>query len=115
MVVPRSVSLLERKTMRSIVLAMLMLLVVGSVAPAQDVIVTRRATVVVQSAQDAAIVLARRGALVHTGCGQTEGIGFSSVSAQKAISNSCYWGKRTPLDIGVARGARGWYAVVRYR
>lgn len=101
--------------MRSIVLAMLMLVALGSVAPAQDVIVTRRATIVTQSAQDAAIVLARRGALVHTGCGQTEGIGFSSVSEQKAISNCCYWGRRTPLDIGVARGARGWYAVVRYR
>jgi len=101
--------------MRSVVFALLLLLSVASIAPAQDVIVTRRATIITQSAQDAAVGLARRGALVHTGCGQYEGIGFSSVSAQKAISNSCYWGKRTPLDIGVARGARGWYAVVRYR
>jgi hypothetical protein len=83
-------------------------------ASADNVIVTRRA-VVIQSAQDAAIVLARRGSLVHTGCGQTEGIGFSTVSADAAISNSCYWGRRTPIDIGVARGARGWFAVVRYR
>jgi hypothetical protein len=76
----------------------------------------RPAVVVIDagSAQDAAVVLARRGALVHTGCGQTEGIGFSTVSADHAISRCCFWGKRKPRDIGVARGARGWYAVVRY-
>lgn len=100
--------------MRSIVLAMLLLLL-GTVASAQDIIVTRRATIVTQSAQDAAIVLARRGALVHSGCNQTEGIGYSTVSEQRAIENCCYWGRRTPIDIGVARGVRGWYAVVRYR
>jgi hypothetical protein len=87
----------------------------AAAASADDVIVARRGAVVVQSAQDAAIVLARRGTLVHTGCGQTEGIGFSTVSADKAISNCCYWGRRTPTDIGVARGPRGWFAVVRYR
>jgi len=99
--------------MRSLLLALVVALSAVT-ASADNVIVTRRA-VVVQSAQDAAVVLARRGALVHTGCGQTEGIGFSTVSEQKAISNCCYWGRRTPIDIGVARGARGWYAVVRYR
>jgi hypothetical protein len=99
--------------MRSLLLALVVALSAVT-ASADNVIVTRRA-VVVQSAQDAAVVLARRGTLVHTGCGQTEGIGFSTVSEQKAISNCCYWGRRTPIDIGVARGARGWYAVVRYR
>jgi len=99
--------------MRSLLLALVVALSAVT-ASAENVIVTRRA-VVVQSAQDAAVVLARRGSLVHTGCGQTEGIGFSTVSEQKAISNCCYWGRRTPIDIGVARGARGWYAVVRYR
>ena len=99
--------------MRSLLLALVVALSAVT-ASADNVIVTRRA-VVVQSAQDAAVVLARRGALVHTGCNQTEGIGFSTVSEQKAISNCCYWGRRTPIDIGVARGARGWYAVVRYR
>lgn len=84
-------------------------------AKADNVIVARRGTVVVQSAQEAAVVLARRGTLVHTGCGQTEGIGFSTVSADAAIHNCCYWGRRTPIDIGVARGPRGWFAVVRYR
>lgn len=99
--------------MRSLLLALVVALSAVT-ASADNVIVTRRA-VVVQSAQDAAVVLARRGSLVHTGCGQTEGIGFSTVSEQKAISNCCYWGRRTPIDIGVARGPRGWYAVVRYR
>ena len=99
--------------MRSLLLAFVVALSAVT-ASADNVIVTRRA-VVVQSAQDAAVVLARRGTLVHTGCGQTEGIGFSTVSADKAVSNCCYWGRRTPIDIGVARGPRGWYAVVRYR
>jgi hypothetical protein len=99
--------------MRSLLLALVVALSAVT-ASADNVIVTRRA-VVVQSAQDAAAVLARRGSLVHTGCGQTEGIGFSTVSEQKAISNCCYWGRRTPIDIGVARGPRGWFAVVRYR
>lgn len=99
--------------MRSLLLALVVAL--SSVAAqADNVIVTRRA-VVIQSAQDAAVVLAGRGKLVHTGCGQTEGIGFSTVSADAAIHNCCYWGRRTPIDIGVARGPRGWYAVVRYR
>lgn len=99
--------------MRSLLLALAVALSAVT-ASADNVIVTRRA-VVVQSAQDAAVVLARRGTLVHTGCGQTEGIGFSTVSADAAIHNCCYWGRRTPTDIGVARGPRGWFAVVRYR
>jgi hypothetical protein len=99
--------------MRSLLLALVVALSAVT-ASADNVIVTRRA-VVVQSAQDAAVILARRGSLVHTGCGQTEGIGFSTVSADAAIHNCCYWGRRTPIDIGVARGPRGWFAVVRYR
>ena len=99
--------------MRSLLLA-LVVAMSAVTASADNVIVTRRA-VVVQSAQDAAVVLARRGSLVHAGCGQTEGIGFSTVSADAAIHNCCYWGRRTPADIGVARCPRGWFAVVRYR
>jgi hypothetical protein len=98
--------------MRIALLALFLL--VASVARGENVIVVPPRSVVIQTAQDAAIVLARRGALVHTGCGQTEGIGFSPVSADDAIHRCCYWGKRKPRDIGVARGARGWYAVVRY-
>lgn len=97
--------------MRSVLFSLLLVASLAGVASA-----ARPAVVVVESgsAQDAAVVLARRGALVHTGCGQVEGIGFSTVSADAAIRNCCYWGKRKPRDIGVARGTRGWYAVVRY-
>jgi hypothetical protein len=97
----------------------LLVVLLASSAVAQDtVIVSRRPVTVVQSsAQDAAVVLARRGALVHTGCGQTEGIGFSTLSADHAKRSCCYWGRRTPTDIGIAWSPlrRGWFAVVRYR
>lgn len=99
--------------MRFVVAALLCLF--ASAAFGQETII--RATprrVTVQTAQDAAVTIARRGTLVHTGCGQCEGIGFSSTSADDAIRRCCYWGKRRPIDIGVARGVRGWFAVVRY-
>ena len=45
-----------------------------------------------------------------------EGVGWSNVSPQQAIESCCYWGQRTPADIGVARGNDGcWYACVLYR
>lgn len=90
-----------------------MVFAVSSVVHAETVIIAPPRSVVV-SAQDHAVVLARRGTLVHASCGQTEGIGFSAVSADHAIRNCCYWGQRRPRDIGVARGPRGWFAVVRY-
>jgi hypothetical protein len=73
--------------------------------------------VVVTGAQDHAVVLARRGALVHSGCGRYEGIGFSTAGPLQAKKNCCYWGRRTPVDIGVAYSPlrRGWFAVVRYQ
>lgn len=49
------------------------------------------------------------------GGGNAEGVGFSTVSADHAISKCCFWGKREALDIGVARGSNGWYATVIYR
>jgi hypothetical protein len=49
------------------------------------------------------------------GSGRYEGVGFSSVSADHAISRCCYWGQRTAIGIGVARGRDGWYATVLYR
>lgn len=49
------------------------------------------------------------------GAGRYEGVGYSTVSAQDAIQRSCYWGQKTPIDIGVARGRNGWYATVIYR
>jgi len=73
-----------------------------------------RPVVVVQTAQDAAVIMARRGVLVHSGCGSYEGIGFSTTSADDAIRRCCFWGQRRPREIATARGPRGWYAVVRY-
>ena len=49
------------------------------------------------------------------GNAQYEGVGFSTVSADQAISRCCYWGQRTAIGIGVARGHNGWYATVLYR
>lgn len=95
------------------------LLILCAAATADETIVVSgaRRVVVSSSAQDHAIVLARRGALVHASCGQCEGIGFSSVSPEHAKRSCCYWGKRQPVDIGIAWSPirRGWFAVVRYR
>jgi hypothetical protein len=87
----------------------------ASFASADTTVVARRGSVV--SAQDHAVVIARRGSLVHSTCGQYEGIGFSTVSAEQAKRSCCFYGKRTPVDIGVAWSPlrRGWFAVIRYR
>ncbi len=62
---------------------------------------------------------AREGRCYHVGGsfggGTAEGVGFSSVSADHAIRSCCFWGRKTAIQIGVARGARGWYACVLYR
>ena len=49
------------------------------------------------------------------GTARYEGVGFSTVSADHAISSCCYWGQRSPVGIGVAKGRNGWYATVLYR
>lgn len=68
------------------------------------------------TAQQDAELMARRGVLAHCNRagGRREGIGFSPTSADAAIKNCCFWGKYRVREIGVARGARGWYACVRY-
>ena len=69
------------------------------------------------SAQGVAQIQANRNSMGHCGGngGQYEGVGYSSSSSEAAIKRCCYWGQRTPVDIGVARGKNGWYACVRYR
>lgn len=68
------------------------------------------------SAQGVAEIQARRNSMGHCGGNSGyEGVGFSSSSSDAAIRNCCYWGQRTPIDIGVARGKSGWFACVRYR
>lgn len=70
-------------------------------------------------AQHKASVQASEGRMRHIGgsfgSGRYEGVGFSTVSADDAIRQCCYWGQRSPVDIGVARGSNGWYATVLYR
>ena len=69
-----------------------------------------------QSAQQSANMSAAQGRMAHRGGSyRYEGVGFSTVSAQQAIRNCCYYGQRTPIEIGVSRGRNGWYACVRYR
>lgn len=73
---------------------------------------------VVGSAQWKAEQCARNGSVAHIGGGfgggSYEGNGFG-FSPEQAITGSCFWGQRQPIEIGVARGANGYYAVVFYR
>jgi hypothetical protein len=98
--------------MRSLVLV---LALVSSAAVAQEVIVAPRRSVVV-TAQDHATIIARRGTLVHSSCGQCEGIGCGSTPEQ-ARRNCCFFGKRVIVEEGCAYSpvTRRWYAVIRYR
>jgi hypothetical protein len=91
-----------------------LVLLMAATAQAETVIVRGPATVV--TAQDHAIVLARRGTLVHSHCNQYEGIGTGSTPDQ-AKRNCCFYGRRTIVEEGVAYSpsARKWFAVIRYR
>lgn len=84
-------------------------------ASASDVIVAPRRAVVV-TAQDHATVIARRGVLVHSSCGQYEGIGCGS-TPEAARRNCCFFGRRVIVEEGCAYSpvTRRWYAVIRYR
>jgi len=70
-------------------------------------------------AQAKAEMQAGQGRMRHVGGGfgggSAEGVGFSTRGPDEAIRNSCYWGQRTPIDIGVRQGANGWYATVIYQ
>jgi hypothetical protein len=86
-----------------------------SCASAQTTVVTARRPVIV-TAQDHAYYLARRGTLVHSSCGTTEGIG-TGVTVEQARRNCCFFGTRQIAEEGVAYSpiTRRWYAVIRYR
>ena len=49
------------------------------------------------------------------GGGRYEGVGWSTQSPDQAVRVACYWGRKTPIAIGVARGRDGWYSCVIYR
>lgn len=70
----------------------------------------------VVTAQDHAVVIARRGSLVHSQCNQYEGIGMGS-TPEAARRNCCFFGKRVIVEEGVAYSPtrRMWFAVIRYR
>lgn len=102
---------------RFMVAMTLALLLGAGVAKAEQVFTV---TTIV-SAQQAAEDMARGGVLKHCGRagGRREGIGFSTTSAQRAIESCCYYsdamrGRYRIVEKGVARGPRGWFAVIRY-
>ena len=94
---------------------MVLVLLVAATATAQDTVIVRGPATVV-TAQDHALVLARRGTLVHSHCNQWEGIGTGSTPDQ-AKRNCCFYGRRVIVEEGVAysASARKWFAVIRYR
>ena len=99
--------------MQRIVLA-LALAFCGVVAQADNVVINAR-RVSITSAQQDAETMARTGVLRHCGtAGRREGIGFSSASPDAALRNCCYYGRYRIVEKAVARGPRGWFAVIRY-
>jgi hypothetical protein len=99
------------------VMMTLALLMGAATAQAEQVITV---TTIV-SAQQQADENARTGRMAHCRIlnGRREGIGFSSSSAQQAVESCCFYrdaqrGRYRIVEQGVARGPRGWFAVVRY-
>ena len=86
--------------------------------PVVSQVVPQAAAAAPGSAQWKAEQSARIGSVQHLGGGfgggSFEGNGFGPTPDQ-AIRNSCFWGQRTPIEIGVARGANGYYATIFYR
>ena len=98
--------------MRWFILSILLALPLTSSVKADEVVAPPAG-----SCQGDACELARTGTLRHLGHnrGTYEGIGTGS-TRESAIRRCCYWGFRTPIEIGVAQGRFGrWHAVVRYR
>ncbi len=103
--------------MRWMVFMTLVLAVAAAQARAAEIVTV---TTIV-SAQEAAEQMARTGVLRHCGRagGRREGIGFSSSSADAAVRSCCFYadamrGRYRIVEKGVARGPRGWFAVLRY-
>jgi hypothetical protein len=102
---------------RFMVMMTLALLMGAATAQAEQVF----AVTTIVSAQDAADDMARTGVLRHCGRagGRREGIGFSTSGPDAAFRNCCYYqdaqrGRYRIVERGVARGPRGWFAVIRY-
>jgi hypothetical protein len=103
---------------RFMILMTLALLMGAATAQAEQVITV---TTTIVSAQQQADENARTGRMAHCRIlnGRREGIGFSSSSPQQAIESCCFYrdaqrGRYRIVEQGVARGPRGWFAVIRY-
>ena len=101
---------------RFMVMMTLALLMGAATVQAEQVI-----TVTIVSAQQQANENARTGRMAHCRVlnGRREGVGFSSSSPQQAIESCCFYreaqrGRYRIVEQGVARGPRGWFAVIRY-
>jgi hypothetical protein len=91
------------------------LVCLAAVSAQADTRVVVRGPAVV-TAQDHAVIIARRGSLVHSHCNQYEGIGMGS-TPEAARRNCCFFGRRQIVEEGVAYSPvrRMWFAVIRYR
>lgn len=91
----------------------------GVVAHADNVVIHAR-RVNITSAQQDAETMARTGVLRHCGTagGRREGIGYGPTpeAAERACCfyNDAMRGRYRIVEKGVARGPRGWFAVIRY-
>ena len=95
---------------------MTLALLLGAASAQAEQLVT-----VTVTAQQQADENARTGRMAHCRIlnGRREGIGFSSSSAQQAVESCCFYrdaqrGRYRIVEQGVARGPRGWFAVIRY-
>jgi hypothetical protein len=102
---------------RFMMMMTLALLMGAATAQAEQVITV---TTIV-SAQQQADENARTGRMAHCRFlnGKREGVGYSSSSARQAIESCCFYrdaqrGRYRIVEQGVARGPRGWFAVIRY-
>jgi hypothetical protein len=92
-----------------------LLVCLAAVSAQADTRVVLRGPAVV-TAHDHAVIIARRGSLVHSHCNQYEGIGMGS-TPEAARRNCCFFGRRQIVEEGVAYSPvrRMWFAVIRYR
>ena len=95
---------------------MAFVLVIGAATAQADGVVINARRDHISSAQQDAETMARTGILRHCGTagGRREGIGFSAAGPDQAFRNCCYYGRYRIVEQGVARGPRGWFAVIRY-
>jgi hypothetical protein len=101
----------------SFMVAMTLALLLGGMAQAEQVFTVTTIVTAQQQAEENA----RTGQMAHCRFlnGKREGVGYSSSSAQQAVESCCFYrdaqrGRYRIVEKGVARGPRGWFAVIRY-